>query len=178
MIATPNGPRMRETVIILLLNQTLLNISEMERQLNQVRVRVTGPHAAALRALVEGFVSELHDCAHLIDERLSARKKLVQLYDCGKQESGLPGYPRGPMDCQEHLENLLSRYALFARSVYHALGVAKELGFQEEVELFGQIVCVMNRSIWFLEIHWEANAIGMDSSHLPDWTPNLHAGYS
>ena len=67
--------------------------------------------------------------------------------------SRLPEYPLDAVDGKDHLEAIIQRYALVAKSSRAAIDAADSSGDADTADLFTQVSRELDKNLWFLEAH-------------------------
>ena len=72
------------------------------------------------------------------------------------KRSSLAEYPAGAVDGRSHVEVLASALPAFGKSARKAIGEANELGDLDTADLFTEVSRGIDKWLWFVEAHLQA----------------------
>ena len=140
-----------------LLNARLADAKDLQTQVKQAHWNVKGPSFIALHELFDKINDELEDYVDDIAERA------VQLGGVAEgtarmvaKRSSLAEYPANAADGRSHAEALSSALATFGKAARKAIGEANELGDLDTADLFTEISRGIDKWLWFVEAHLQA----------------------
>jgi starvation-inducible DNA-binding protein len=141
-----------------LLNQQLADALDLDLQAKQAHWNVKGPNFIALHELFDEVEEELEAFADDIAERavvLGGTAFGTVRVAAGK--SRLPEYPLDIISGREHVTALSSALARFARSARAAIESANTLGDADTADLFTEVSRGVDKLLWKVEAHAQAN---------------------
>ena len=140
-----------------LLNQQLADTFDLFSQTKQAHWNVKGPNFIALHELFDKINEDAVDNVDEIAERV------VQLGGVAEgtartvaKRSSLAEYPANAVDGRSHVEALATVLAAFGKSVRKAIADANALGDPDTADLFTEISCGIDRWLWLVEAHQQA----------------------
>ena len=143
--------------VIDLLNARLADAIDLQSQTKQAHWNVKGPNFIALHQLFD-MISE--DAGENIDE---IAERVVQLGGVAEgtvrmaaKRTSLSEYPTNTVDGRSHVEALSSVMAAFGKSVRRAVAEANNLGDLDTAEMFTEISCGIDKWLWLVEAHQQA----------------------
>src|SRR5262249_55073313 len=80
--------------------------------------------------------------------------------------SRLPEYPTAAVNGRQHLEALVARYAAVAKSTRAAIDSATDFGDADPADLFTGVSRELDKNLWFLESHLQADEPAHDPKHI------------
>ena len=144
--------------VIELLNARLADCKDLETQTKQAHWNVKGPHFIGLHLLFDNVYDGVREYVDEIAERA------VQLGGVAEgtarmvaKKSSLPEYPLHASDGHSHVEALSTALATFGKSARKAIDQANELGDQDTADLFTEISRGVDKWLWFVEAHLQAD---------------------
>ncbi len=151
-------PAEKRTSLCKLLNERLADLIDLKLQAKQAHWNVKGPSFIALHELFDD-VAELLD-GHVDDaaERITALGGVAEgaLPVIGKRSS-LPAYPLDLADGLGHVDKLSTAIATAGKLVRESIDKADELGDADTADLFTGISRDLDKQLWFLEAHLQAD---------------------
>ena len=72
------------------------------------------------------------------------------------KRTSLADYPSNAVDGRSHVEALSSVLAAFGKAVRRAIVEANDLGDADTADLFTEISCSVDKWLWFVEAHQQA----------------------
>ena len=143
--------------VIDLLNARLADAIDLQSQTKQAHWNVKGPNFIALHQLFDR-ISE--DAVENVDE---IAERVVQLGGVAEgtvrmaaKRTSLSEYPTNAVDGRSHVEALSSVLAAFGKSVRRAVAEANNLGDLDTAEMFTEISCGLDKWLWLVEAHQQA----------------------
>ena len=159
----------RATDPVFILERHLTDTLELQRHVQQVRIRSHGGTTTKTQLLFDGMAGELQTIINLIRNRLACcRTEGPHIV-----ENGSSSYRRlfdaDGFEPRELFEALLFGYAHYARQTSEAITSLRRSGDPESAELLAGIFKAVERCLWFLEIYLEGLALNTNGSRLPEW---------
>ena len=140
-----------------LLNARLADCKDLQTQTKQAHWNVKGPNFIALHELFDKINEDLEDYVDDIAERA------VQLGGVAEgtarmvaKRTSLTEYPLSAADGRSHVEALSSALAAFGKAARKAIGEANELGDLDTADLFTEVSRGIDKWLWFVEAHLQA----------------------
>lgn len=144
--------------VVELLNARLADCKDLETQTKQAHWNVKGPHFIGLHLLfdnindaVRSYVDEIAERAVQLGGAAEGTARVVA------KRSSLPEYPLHALDGHSHVDVLSSALAAFARSARQAIDQANELGDLDTADLFTEVSRGIDKWLWFVEAHLQAD---------------------
>ena len=159
MFKTKNGLSEATRVkAVELLIARLADCIDLQTQTKHAHWNVKGPNFIALHELFDRINEEVEDYVDDIAERA------VQLGGVAEgtarmvaKRSSLSEYPANTVDGRSHVEALSSVLASFGKSVRRATTETNDLGDADTADLFTEISCSIDKWLWFVEAHQQAD---------------------
>src|SRR5215470_5729434 len=143
--------------LVELLNARLADCTDLQTQTKHAHWNVKGPNFIALHELFDKINEEVEDYVDDIAERA------VQLGGVAEgtarmvaKRSSLAEYPANTVDGRSHVEALSSALAAFGKGARKAIVQADELGDQDTADLFTEVSRGIDKWLWFVEAHLQA----------------------
>ena len=140
-----------------LLNARLADCVDLQTQTKQAHWNVKGPNFIALHELfdkvneaVEDYVDDIAERAVQLGGVAEGTARLVA------KRSSLAEYPAQAVDGRGHVEALSSALAAFGAAARKAIDQANELGDQDTCDLFTEVSRGIDKWLWFVEAHLQA----------------------
>jgi len=140
-----------------LLNARLADCTDLQTQTKQAHWNVKGPNFIALHELFDKINEDVEDYVDDIAERA------VQLGGVAEgtarmvaKRSTLAEYPVNVADGRGHVEALSSALAAFGKAARKAIGEANDLGDLDTADLFTEVSRGIDKWLWFVEAHLQA----------------------
>jgi starvation-inducible DNA-binding protein len=140
-----------------LLNARLADCIDLQTQVKQAHWNVKGPNFIALHELFDKIGEDVMDYVDDIAERA------VQLGGVAEgtartvaRRSSLSEYPANAVDGRGHVDALSSALAAFGTAARRAIDQASELGDLDTADLFTEISRGIDKWLWFVEAHLQA----------------------
>jgi starvation-inducible DNA-binding protein len=149
-------PEIRSQVIELL-NQTLATTLDLKTQVKQAHWNVKGINFYQLHQLFDEIATQLEEYIDLIAERVTALGGVAMgTVRIAASQSVLPEYPFDVVDGKDHVMALADRMAPYAKVVRAAINQATELEDADTADLYTEISRTIDKYLWFLEAHLQA----------------------
>jgi starvation-inducible DNA-binding protein len=143
--------------VIELLNARLADCIDLETQTKQAHWNVKGPNFIALHELFDKINDDVEDYVDDIAERA------VQLGGVAEgtarmvaKRTSLAEYPAHAAEGRAHVEALSSALAAFGKAVRKAIHETNELGDLDTADLFTEVSRGVDKWLWFVEAHLQA----------------------
>ena len=158
MFKTKNDlPEATRVKAIELLNVRLADCIDLQTQTKQAHWNVKGPNFIALHELFDKINEEVDEYVDEIAERA------VQLGGVAEgtarvvaKRSTLPEYPLNISDGRSHVEALSSALAAFGKGARKAINETNDLGDLDTADLFTEVSRGIDKWLWFVEAHLQA----------------------
>ena len=158
MFKTKNDlPEATRVKAVELLNARLADCKDLQTQTKQAHWNVKGPHFIGLHELFDKINEDVEDYVDGIAERA------VQLGGVAEgtarivaKRSSLSEYPAKAVDGHGHVEALSSVLAAFGTVVRKGIDQANDLGDLDTVDLFTAMSRGIDKWLWFVEAHFQA----------------------
>jgi starvation-inducible DNA-binding protein len=145
------------TRAIELLNARLADCIDLQTQCKQAHWNVKGPTFIALHELfdkvneaVEDYVDDIAERAVQLGGVAEGTARMVA------RRSSLAEYPASTVDGRSHVEALSSTLAAFGKAARKSIDETDELGDQATSDLFTEISRGIDKWLWFVEAHLQA----------------------
>src|SRR4051812_12742447 len=140
-----------------LLNARLADCTDLQTQTKQAHWNVKGLNFSALHELFDKINEDVEDYVDDIAERA------VQLGGVAEgtartvaKRSSLSEYPANAVDGRSHVEALSTALATFGKMARKAVNDANDLGDMDTADLFTEVSRGMDKWLWFIEAHLQA----------------------
>jgi starvation-inducible DNA-binding protein len=150
----PQGQREK---IVALLNQNLADSLDLVNQAKQAHWNVKGPNFIALHelfdaiaALVRGFSDEIAERATALGGQAEGTTQTIG------NKTRLAPYPVEIVHWRQHVENLADGLAAFGKNARAAIDESDKLGDKDTADLFTEISREIDKQLWFVEAHIQA----------------------
>jgi starvation-inducible DNA-binding protein len=158
MFKTKNDiPEPTRVQAIELLNARLADCKDLQTQVKQAHWNVKGPHFIGLHLLFDKINGDVEDYVDQIAERA------VQLGGVAEgtartvaKRSSLPEYPANTVDGRSHVEALSSALAAFGAAARKGIDQSNDLGDLDTADLFTEVSRGIDKWLWFVEAHLQA----------------------
>jgi starvation-inducible DNA-binding protein len=146
------------TTIAELLNARLADTIDLYLQTKHAHWNVKGPHFIALHELFDKLAEDLEDHIDDMAERAVALGGVAEgtLGTIAKRTQ-VKAYPAAIRDGSAHVDALADAYAAVGKAVRKAIEESGKLGDADTSDLFTAISRDLDKSLWFLEAHRQAN---------------------
>ena len=143
--------------VVELLNLRLADCADLHTQTKQAHWNVKGPNFIALHELFDKINEDVQEYVDDIAERA------VQLGGVAEgtartvaKRSALSEYPVKAVDGRSHVEALSTALATFGKAARKAIKDANDLGDLDTADLFTEVSRGMDKWLWFVEAHLQA----------------------
>jgi starvation-inducible DNA-binding protein len=158
MFKTKNDlPEATRVKVIEILNSRLADCKDLQTQTKQAHWNVKGPNFIGLHELFDKINEEVDEYVDEIAERA------VQLGGVAEgtarvvaKRSSLPEYPLNIADGRSHVEALSSALAAFGKGARKAINDTNDLGDLDTADLFTEVSRGIDKWLWFVEAHLQA----------------------
>ena len=144
--------------LVEILNARLADCKDLQTQIKQAHWNVKGPHFIGLHELFDKINEEVDEYVDEIAERA------VQLGGVAEgtarvvaKRSTLPEYPLDIADGHSHVEALSSALAAFGKAARKAIDETDTLGDKDTADLFTEVSRGIDKWLWFVEAHLQAD---------------------
>ncbi|MCH2136100.1 MAG: DNA starvation/stationary phase protection protein Dps [Phycisphaerales bacterium] len=160
MHATLNDlPAESRTNLCALLNARLADTIDLTSMAKQAHWNVKGPQFIGLHKMFDELWDDLNDWVDLIAERI------VQLGGTANgtvrdaaEASNLEEYPHGAVTCKDHVAAVAQRLSVVGRTIRAAIGSSEDLGDADTADLFTEVSRGLDKWLWFVEAHQQAES--------------------
>ena len=115
------------------------------------------PNFIALHELFDKINEDVEDSVDEIAERVVQVRSVAEgTARMAAKRSSLSEYPATAVDGRSHVEARSSALAAFGKSVRKAITDANDLRDLDTADLFTEISCRMDKWLWFVEAHQQA----------------------
>jgi starvation-inducible DNA-binding protein len=143
--------------VIALLNQNLADTLDLQLQAKQAHWNVKGCSFIALHELFDKVAEVAREGADMLAERATAlagtAEGTVQIL---AKRSRLSPYPLDIYRGRDHVARLADSIAAVAKNARAAIDESSKLGDQGTADLFTEIVRDLDKQLWFVEAHIQA----------------------
>ncbi len=158
MIKTKNDlPESTRVKVIEVLNARLADCKDLQTQIKQAHWNVKGPHFIGLHKLfdeineaVDEYVDEIAERAVQLGGVAEGTARVVA------KRSTLPEYPLNITDGHSHVDALSTVLAAFAKSARKAIDDTDAMGDKDTADLFTEVSRGIDKWLWFVEAHLQA----------------------
>ena len=158
MFKTKNDiPEATRVKVIELLNARLADCIDLQTQTKQAHWNVKGPNFIALHELFDQINEDVEDYVDDIAERAVQLGGVAEgTARMAAKRSSLAEYPAMAVDGRSHVEALSSALAAFGAAARKGIDQANELGDLDTADLFTEISRGIDKWLWFVEAHLQA----------------------
>ena len=143
--------------VVELLNARLADCTDLQTQTKQAHWNVKGPNFIALHELFDQINEDVEDYVDDIAERAVQLGGLAEgTARMAAKRSSLAEYPAMAVDGRSHVEALSSALAAFGAAARKGIDQANELGDLDPADLFTEISRGIDKWLWFVEAHLQA----------------------
>src|SRR5438105_15509414 len=140
-----------------ILNRHLAAAIDLHSQTKQAHWNVKGPNFIAIHELFDKINEDARENVDDIAERVVQLGGVAEgTVRTAAKRTSLAEYPSNTVDGRSHVEALSSVLAAFGRSVRKAVAEANDLGDIDTSNLFTEISCGIDKWLWFVEAHQQA----------------------
>ena len=142
---------------IALLGARLADAIDLQTQTKQAHWNVKGPSFIALHELfdkindaVDEYVDEIAERAVQLGGVAEGTARMVA------KRSSLPEYPANAVEGRSHVEALSGVLAAFGKAARKAIDQSNDLGDLDTADLFTEVSRGIDKWLWFVEAHLQA----------------------
>ena len=159
MYTTKNSfPEKSRQQIIAILQQNLADATDLMIQAKQAHWNVKGPSFIALHELFDKVSEDTEDYVDLMAERIVQYGGVAEgTVRVSAKRSRLPEYPLAIAQGREHVQALSQALASFGENLRNAIDQADELGDKDTADIFTEISRGVDKYLWFVEAHNQAD---------------------
>jgi starvation-inducible DNA-binding protein len=140
-----------------LLNARLADCVDLQTQTKQAHWNVKGPNFIALHELFDKINEEVEDYVDDIAERVVQLGGVAEgTARMAAKRSSLTEYPAKTVDGRSHVEALSSALAAFGAAARKGIDQADDLGDLDTADLFTEVSRGIDKWLWFVEAHLQA----------------------
>ncbi len=144
--------------VVELLNARLADAVDLQTQTKQAHWNVKGPNFIALHELFDKIYEDVLDYVDEIAERAVQLGGVAEgTARMAAKRSSLSEYPAAAVDGRSHVEALSSVLAAFGKSARQAIDTANDLADLDTADLFTEISRGIDKWLWFVEAHLQAD---------------------
>jgi starvation-inducible DNA-binding protein len=145
--------------VIDLLNQTLATSLDLRTQVKQAHWNVKGMQFYQLHQLFDEIATQLDEYIDALAQRVTALGGVAMgTARTAASQSAIPEYPFDNLDGKDHITALAQRMAPYAKAVRVAIDQAFGLGDLDTADLYTEISRKVDKYLWFLEAHLQAES--------------------
>lgn len=142
-----------------LLSARLADAIDLSLQLKQAHWNVKGPNFIALHELFDAIHAVVEPKVDELAERMTALGAVAEgTVQAVARRSSLTSYPLAIRDGQAHLQALARALAAFGGQTRAAIAAASAAGDEVTADLFNEITGEIDKQLWFIEAHLQADA--------------------
>jgi starvation-inducible DNA-binding protein len=158
MFKTKNDlPETTRVKAVELLNARLADCIDLQTQTKQAHWNVKGPNFIALHELFDKVNEAVEDYVDDIAERAVQLGGVAEgTARSAAKRSALAEYPAKAADGRSHVEALSSALAAFGAAARKAIDQSDDLGDLDTADLFTEVSRGIDKWLWFVEAHLQA----------------------
>jgi len=150
-------PKAVRDQVVPLLQAHLADAVDLFTQVKQAHWNVKGPNFIALHELFDKIAEIVEDQSDLLAERITALGARADgTARTAAERSRLEEYPFQIADGSDHVGAVAARLAKFGETARSAIDRAGELGDADSADLFTEISREIDKQLWFVEAHLQA----------------------
>src|SRR5262245_7668139 len=151
-------PEQVRSKIVELLNARLADAIDLQTQMKQAHWNVKGPDFIALHKLFDEINESVEDYVDDIAERAVALGGIaIGTARAAAKKSALAEYPLQIANGHDHVDAVAAALSTFGKSVRQAIDAGDELRDRDTADLFTEISRGVDKWLWFVEAHLQAN---------------------
>ena len=144
--------------VIALLNQNLADTLDLQLQAKQAHWNVKGPSFIALHELFDKVADVAEAGADLLAERITALAGTAEgTLQVLAKRSRLAPYPLDIYRGRDHVAWLADALSAVGKSARLAIDESSKAGDQDTADLFTEISRDLDKQLWFVEAHVQAD---------------------
>jgi starvation-inducible DNA-binding protein len=158
MYDTENDLPLKSRVeLIALMNQRLADAIDLQLQMKQAHWNVKGPHFIGLHELFDQIDEAVEEYVDLIAERVVQLGGIAEgTIRLAAERSRLAEYPLEIADGSAHVEAVSRALSTFGESARRTIDESDELGDAGTSDMFTEISRGIDKWLWFVEAHSQA----------------------
>ncbi len=142
-----------------LLNARLADCIDLQTQAKQAHWNVKGPNFIALHELFDRVEADVEGFVDIIAERVVQLGAMAEgTARMAARRSSLAEYPEDVISGRGHVETVSSVLAAFGKAAREAIGISSDLGDLDTADLFTEVSRGVDKCLWFVEAHLQADA--------------------
>ncbi len=142
-----------------ILNETLANSLDLQTQIKQAHWNVKGVHFYQLHLLFDEMATEMGDYTDLVAERItSLGGTAFGTVRMAAKSTNLPDFPTDLEEGMAFVAALADRFAQYGEMVRENIDVCDHLGDMDSADIFTEISRNVDKRLWFLEAHLQAQS--------------------
>src|SRR5277367_2613029 len=159
MYETENDiPAKRRVELIALVNQRLADAVDLQMQMKQAHWNVKGPHFIGLHELFDQIDEAVESYVDMIAERIVQLGGIAEgTVRISAGRSRLDEYPLEIADGAAHVEAVARALSMFGREARMTIDETDKLGDADTADLFTEISRGIDKWLWFVEAHTQAD---------------------
>ena len=159
MYETENDlPKDARVELIGILNQRLADSIDLQLQLKQAHWNVKGPHFIGLHELFDQIDEAVEGYVDLSAERIVQLGGIAEgTARVAAARSRLEEYPLDIADGHAHVEAVAKALSTFGHEARKTIDEAEELGDADTADIFTEISRGIDKWLWFVEAHSQAD---------------------
>lgn len=150
-------PENKRADLVGLLNARLVDVLDLKMQAKVAHWNVRGPRFIMLHELFDKIAEIADEHADEIAERCAALGGIAEgTVQAVAKSTKLAPYPTSISNGRDHVEAITTALATFAMAVRQAIDRADELGDKDTADLFTAVSRDIDKYLWFVEAHLQA----------------------
>lgn len=151
-------PAERRATLSQLLNERLAELIDLQLQSKQAHWNVKGPNFIALHELFDEVAEEVEEYIDDVAERIVALGGNAEgTVGVVAKRTKLASYPLNISSGRDHVEAFSTALAAVGKTVRASIDRATELGDADTADLFTGVSRGLDKSLWFVEAHLQAD---------------------
>jgi starvation-inducible DNA-binding protein len=152
-------PQATREKIVGLLNQHLADCTDLGLQAKQAHWNVKGPNFIALHELFDSIATLVRGFQDELAERATALGGIAEgTVQIANKRTRLAPYPIEIVQWRDHVNKVADALAAFGKGVRAAIDESDRLGDKDTADLFTEISREIDKQLWFVEAHVQADA--------------------
>ena len=150
-------PESKREPVVKLLNERLADLIDLGLQIKQAHWNVKGPNFIALHKLFDEFSDEIGEHVDTTAERITALGGIAEgTLQAVSKRTSLAAYSLTLTEGRGHVDALASAIAAIGKAVRLAIDESTSLGDADTADLFTGVSRDLDKQLWFLESHLQA----------------------
>jgi starvation-inducible DNA-binding protein len=144
--------------LIGIINQRLADAVDLQTQLKQAHWNVKGPHFIGLHELFDKIAEDVESYVDMIAERVVQLGGIAEgTARVAAARSLMEEYPLAIADGLAHVEAVARALSTFGREARMSIDETNALGDADTADLFTEVSRGIDKWLWFVEAHVQAN---------------------